>query len=92
MVLVFEQFSLRFAEIVLGGRINRAVLVQMIVRVLMHKGPMPVGEVGKNLQTMTGSDTLSKRLKEQFNGLKRAIEHSQYVLSFLYLAKPVCLC
>lgn len=63
----------------LGGRINRAVLVQMIVRVLMHKGPMPVGEVGKNLQTMTGSDTLSKRLKEQFNGLKRAIEHSQYV-------------
>lgn len=49
----------------------------MIIRVLMHKGPMPVGEVGKNLQTMTGSDTLSKRLKEQFNGLKRAIEHSQ---------------
>lgn len=37
---------------------------------------MPVGEVGKNLQTMTGSENLSRRLKEQFNGLKKAIEFS----------------
>ena len=37
---------------------------------------MPVGEVGKNLQTMTGSENLSKRLKDQFSGLKKAIEQS----------------
>ena len=38
---------------------------------------MPVGEVGKNLQAMTGSDTLSRRLKDQFSGLKKAMEHSR---------------
>lgn len=30
------EFSLRYAEIVLGGRINRAMLVQLIIRILMH--------------------------------------------------------
>lgn len=38
---------------------------------------MPVGEVGKNLQTITGCESLSKRLKEQFGGLKKAIETSK---------------
>jgi hypothetical protein len=38
---------------------------------------MPVGEVGKNLQIITGSDSLSRRLKEQFSGLKRAVEMSK---------------
>jgi hypothetical protein len=38
---------------------------------------MPVGEVGKNLQAMTGSDTLSRRLKDQFSGLKKAMEQSR---------------
>ena len=38
---------------------------------------MPVGEIGKNLQLLTGCDTLSKRLKEQFSGLKKAIELSE---------------
>ena len=37
---------------------------------------MPVGEVGKNLQLMTGSENLSRRLKEQFRGLKKAMEMS----------------
>lgn len=41
-----------------------------------QKGPMPVGEVGKNLQLITNSDTISRRLKDQFNGLKKAIEVS----------------
>mmetsp|Transcript_30540 Transcript_30540/g.60769 ORF Transcript_30540/g.60769 Transcript_30540/m.60769 type:complete len:486 (-) Transcript_30540:643-2100(-) len=67
-------FSLRFAEVVLGGRINHSALILMIIRILMHKGPMPVGEVGKNLQTMTGSDSISRRLKDQFGGLKKCIE------------------
>jgi len=70
------EFSLRYAEMVLGAKINRALLIETITRILQHKGNMPVGEVGKNLQAMTGSETLSKRLKEQFGGLKRAIEQS----------------
>ena len=35
---------------------------------------MPVGEIGKNLQSISGCEALSKRLKEQFGGLKKAIE------------------
>lgn len=35
---------------------------------------MPVGEVGKNLQLILGSDTLPRRLKDQFGGLKKALE------------------
>lgn len=38
---------------------------------------MPVGEIGKNLQALLGCDALSKRLKDQFSGLKRAIENSE---------------
>jgi len=42
-----------------------------------QKGLMPVGEIGKNLQSLLGCDLLSKRLKEQFSGLKKAIEHAK---------------
>jgi hypothetical protein len=41
---------------------------------------MPVGEIGKNLQAITNCDTLSKRLKEQFGGLKKALEFLKYTL------------
>ena len=35
---------------------------------------MPVGEIGKTLQIIIGSDSISRRLKEQYNGLKKALE------------------
>mmetsp|Transcript_3185 Transcript_3185/g.4537 ORF Transcript_3185/g.4537 Transcript_3185/m.4537 type:complete len:1323 (-) Transcript_3185:253-4221(-) len=70
------EYSLRYAEFVLGGKINQAVLIQLIIQILQQKGPMPVGEVGKNLQILSGCDALSRRLKEQFGGLKKAIELS----------------
>lgn len=38
---------------------------------------MPVGEIGKNLQALLCCDNLSKRLKEQLGGLKKAIERSK---------------
>jgi hypothetical protein len=53
---------------------------------------MPVGEVGKNLQIMSGSDTMSKRVKEQFGGLKKAIEFSLYVFDYLFVFKKSYLC
>lgn len=67
---------MRYAELVLGGRVNQAVLLQLVEKILLQKGPMPVGEVGKNLQAITGCDGLSRRLKEQYSGLKKAIELS----------------
>eukprot|EP00981_Chlorochromonas_danica_P014418 scaffold7965_cov159-Ochromonas_danica.AAC.2 len=45
----------------------------------LQKGPMPVGEIGKNLQALLNCDNnLSRRLKEQFGGLKKAIERSSF--------------
>lgn len=38
---------------------------------------MPVGEVGKNLQLVSNSDTISKRLKDQYTGLKKAMEMAE---------------
>ncbi len=66
-----------YAELVLGGRVSQDVLIQLILQILIQKGQMPVGEIGKNLQAITGCDSLSKRLKEQFSGLKKAIELSR---------------
>lgn len=40
---------------------------------------MPVGEVGKNLQAILACESLSRRLKDQFTGLKRAIESAKYI-------------
>lgn len=61
----------------LGGKVHQEALIQLIIQILVQKGQMPVGEIGKNLQLLTGCDTLSKRLKDQFSGLKKAIELSK---------------
>ena len=72
--LAVAQFSLRYAEFVLGGRLSRKVLERLVVCIITAKGSMPVGEIGKNIQSMTGCENLSKKLKEQFSGLKKALE------------------
>jgi hypothetical protein len=70
------QFSRFYGSIALGGKIELATLTQMILIILDKRGPMPVGEIGKNLQAILGCENLSRRLKEQFTGLKRAIENA----------------
>eukprot|EP01038_Epipyxis_sp_PR26KG_P006440 gene6440-8861_t len=70
------EFTIRFVEMLLGCKPNQDVLLQIITHIIQTKGPMPVGEIGKNLQIIFGSDHLSKKLKESFGGLKKAIELS----------------
>lgn len=41
-----------------------------------QKGSMSIGELGKYLQKSTESDAMIRTLKEQYGGLKRAIEAS----------------
>lgn len=41
---------------------------------------MPVGEVGKHLHLITGSHAISRRLKENYQGLKKAIEAAKCVM------------
>lgn len=61
----------------MNGMIDLAALIQVVLIVLDKKGPMPVGEIGKNLALIFGCDNLSRRLKDQFTGLKRAIENAK---------------
>ncbi len=42
--------------------------------ILQERGPLPVGEIGKMLQEMTGISTLSAFLKDKFGGLKKFLE------------------
>lgn len=49
-------------------------LVSIADAILLEKGPLPVGEVGKMLQEATGNLQLSQMLKEKHNGLKKFLE------------------
>ena len=63
-----------FAEIVLQSKLDQNVIASLVEELITQRNPMPVGEVGKCLQLLTGCDNISKRLKEQFGGLKKTIE------------------
>lgn len=62
------------AELVLANQITPEALISMVVHVLEMKGPLPVGEIGKQLQEATGNPQLSQVLKERYGGLKKFIE------------------
>lgn len=53
---------------------TKEVLLIMSKEILADRGPLPVGEVGKMLQEITGMSALSVCLKENFGGLKKFLE------------------
>jgi hypothetical protein len=54
--------------------ISRVSLLDLVVEILEHKGPLPIGEVGKALAELTCIAGLSLRLKEKYGGLKKFLE------------------
>jgi len=56
------------------AEIEPNTLVSIADAILLEKGPLPVGEVGKMLQEATGNLQLSQMLKEKHNGLKKFLE------------------
>jgi len=56
------------------AEIEPSTLVSFADAILLEKGPLPVGEVGKMLQEATGNLQLSQMLKEKHNGLKKFLE------------------
>ena len=58
-------------------------LVAIADSILLEKGPLPVGEVGKMLQEATGHLQLSQVLKEKHNGLKKFLEkyNDKFIMS-----------
>lgn len=43
---------------------------------MAQRGCLPVGEIGKNLQFILGSDAISRKLKELYGGLKKTLENA----------------
>jgi len=65
---------IHYYNLVLNGKITETALRILCKDILADRGPLPVGEVGKMLQEMTGQISLSTHLKEKFGGLKKYLE------------------
>jgi hypothetical protein len=57
----------RHAELVLASKVNADALARLVVGIIQATGPLPVGEVGKQLQEATGNVGLSAMLKVFFS-------------------------
>jgi hypothetical protein len=61
-------------ELIFTSQPSQAALFYLIVHILEQRGPLPVGEIGKQLLELTRSDVLMKNIKTKFGGLKKVIE------------------
>lgn len=79
----FEELDafLEIMELILASVPSSGGLLRVIVYILEHRGPLPVGEIGKQLLELTGSDILVKNIKSKFTGLKKCIEMHSEVFS-----------
>jgi hypothetical protein len=68
------ELSLKYAELIVGSVVTPEALAKLIVTILENKGPLPVGEIGKQLQEMTGNENLSNVLRANYRGLKKVVE------------------
>lgn len=68
------EISLKYGELILASIVTPEALAKLIVSIIETKGPLPVGEIGKILQEMTGNESLSNVLRAQYRGLKKVVE------------------
>lgn len=63
--------------------VTESALIVVAMEILVVKGPLPVGEIGKVLAEMTSIPNLSHKLKDKFGGLKKFLEQypKQFVIS-----------
>lgn len=66
--------QIRYSSTVSDSLVTEAVLRTLSKDILNERGPLPVGEIGKMLQEITGLSTLSVYLKDKFGGLKKFLE------------------
>lgn len=63
-----------YIDLLLGDEINDAALRLLSIELLVEKGSLPVGEIGKMLQDSISMNHLSSSLKEKYGGLKKFLE------------------
>lgn len=73
--------SLEIMQLILCSVPSLGGLARLIVYILEQRGPLPVGEVGKQLLEFTGSDLLVKNIKQRYGGLKKVIEMHENLFS-----------
>ncbi len=65
---------IHYSNILLNGKITEIGFKLLFKEFLLERGALPVGEIGKMLQDLTGISTLSMTLKIKFGGLKKFLE------------------
>jgi len=58
---------------VASKKVTEESIICLVVQILHQFGPMPIGEIGKQLQVMTRNSEFPKLLKKRFGGLKKFI-------------------
>eukprot|EP01034_Spumella_vulgaris_P024502 gene24502-30855_t len=67
---ILEMIS--FTETAIEAKITAETITSLVLQVLKD-GPIPIGMIGKHLQTMTNNDNLPKILRREFKGLKNIL-------------------
>lgn len=73
---------IRHAELVSSTKITAESIINLVIQVLNQYGPLPIGEIGKQLQTKTGNPEFPKVLKKAFSGLKKFISSYPNLFKF----------
>ena len=68
----FDQ--IRYMDLVLVGRVSESALLALSLDILVGRGVLPVGEIGKSLQDIAPTRNLSGKIKEKYGGLKKFLE------------------
>ena len=69
---LFDQ--IRYMDLVLVGRVSESALLALSLDILVGRGVLPVGEIGKSLQDIAPTRNLSGKIKEKYGGLKKFLE------------------
>lgn len=69
---LFDQ--IRYIDLVLVGRVSESALLALSLDILVGRGVLPVGEIGKSLQDIAPTRNLSGKIKEKYGGLKKFLE------------------
>eukprot|EP01038_Epipyxis_sp_PR26KG_P005818 gene5818-8024_t len=75
--------SIQYSNLILDSVVSETALLTLSMEILVDKGPLPVGEIGKVLAEISSISNLSTKLKEHFGGLKKFLEKfpDKFVLS-----------
>jgi hypothetical protein len=86
-------------DLVLMGRVTESALLALSQDILVGRGVLPVGEIGKSLQDIAPTRNLSGKIKEKYGGLKKFLERypEEVVICadhpfnpHVFLRKPLC--